>query len=103
MHLSGAHGSQQPDAARVEAAVAHGLYGFLDYLSQQIIYDTAETAYLERWASIFGINRKAAAKATGRMPDDLVQTPIPAPAQALWDAFVALAGTRGGGMGAAAG
>ena len=51
--------------ARVVAAITHGLYGFIEYLADQIIYDTAEAAYLERWASIFGINRIAAAAASG--------------------------------------
>lgn len=51
--------------ARVLAGVAHGLYGFIDWLSQQLIYDTAEVEFLERWCSIWGISRKPAAAATG--------------------------------------
>lgn len=51
--------------ARVLAGAAHGLYGYLDWLSRQVIYDTADDEYLERWASIWGINRKPASKATG--------------------------------------
>lgn len=51
--------------ARVMGGVAHGLYGFIDWLSNQVIYDTAEAEYLERWASIWGIARKPAAAATG--------------------------------------
>ncbi|PHM20928.1 MAG: baseplate J protein [Curvibacter sp. PD_MW3] len=51
--------------ARVIGAVTHGLYGFIDWLSNQLIYDTAEREYLERWASIWGITREAAAAATG--------------------------------------
>ncbi len=51
--------------ARVMGGVAHGLYGFIDWLSDQLIYDTAEVEYLERWCSIWGIARKAAASATG--------------------------------------
>lgn len=51
--------------ARVMGGVAHGLYGFIDWLSGQLIYDTAEVEYLERWCSIWGISRKAAAAATG--------------------------------------
>lgn len=47
------------------AGAAHGLYGYLDWLASQLIYDTAETAMLERWASIWGITRKAATAATG--------------------------------------
>ena len=47
------------------AGIAHGLYGYLDWLSSQLIYDTAETFMLERWASIWGISRLAATQATG--------------------------------------
>jgi len=51
--------------ARVMGGVAHGLYGFIEWLSDQIIYDTAELEFLERWCSIWGVSRKAAAVATG--------------------------------------
>lgn len=51
--------------ARVMGGVAHGLYGYIDWLSTQLLYDTAEAEYLERWCSIWGITRKAAAEATG--------------------------------------
>jgi uncharacterized phage protein gp47/JayE len=51
--------------ARVLGGVAHGLYGFIEWLSSQIIYDTATVEYLERWASIWGVARKPAAAATG--------------------------------------
>ena len=51
--------------ARVMGGVAHGLYGFIEWLSKQVIYDTAEAEYLERWCSIWGINRKVAAPAAG--------------------------------------
>lgn len=51
--------------ARVMGGVAHGLYGFIEWLADQVIYDTAELEYLERWCSIWGITRKVAAAATG--------------------------------------
>lgn len=51
--------------ARVVAGVTHGLYGFIDWLSRQVIYDTAEAEILDRWASIWGVMRKPAAAATG--------------------------------------
>lgn len=51
--------------ARVLAGLAHGLYGYVDYLANQIIYDTAEAEFLARWASIWGVTRKPAAAATG--------------------------------------
>lgn len=43
--------------SRLMAGVAHGLYGYLDYLAKQMIYDTAEGWFLERWASIWKITR----------------------------------------------
>lgn len=51
--------------ARVLAGISHGLYGFIEWLANQIIFDTAEREFLERWCSIWGIYRKSAAKATG--------------------------------------
>lgn len=50
---------------RVMAGSAHGLYGYLDFISRQIIPDTASGEYLEHWAHIWGISRSAGAKATG--------------------------------------
>ena len=51
--------------ARVLAGVAHGLYGFIEWISRQIIIDTAEAEFLERWAAIWGVQRLAATSATG--------------------------------------
>lgn len=51
--------------ARVVAGVTHGLYGYLDWISKQVIPDTAESENLDRWASIWKIPRKAAEVATG--------------------------------------
>lgn len=52
--------------ARVVAGVTHGLYGFLEWISRQFIYDTAEAEILDRWASIWlTVPRKPAASATG--------------------------------------
>lgn len=51
--------------ARAHAAAAHGLYGYLDWLAQQIMPDTAELEHLDRWAGIWGVARRAAAAATG--------------------------------------
>lgn len=50
---------------RVMGGVAHGLYGFIEWLSNQVIYDTAEVEYLERWCSIWGVARKSSVSATG--------------------------------------
>jgi len=51
--------------ATMHAGVTHGLYGYLDYLSAQLMPDTAEVEYLDRWAGIWKIARTPAAKATG--------------------------------------
>lgn len=53
--------------ARALSGLSHGLYGYLDWLSRQLIYDTADTDYLDRWASIWGITRKAATTAGGNI------------------------------------
>ncbi len=53
--------------ARVEAGVAHGLYGYLDWLARQIMPDSAESEILDRWASWWGIVRKAASPAFGEV------------------------------------
>lgn len=51
--------------SRVMAGGVHGLYGFIDWLADQVIPDTAESECLERWGSVWGVNRKAASSATG--------------------------------------
>lgn len=51
--------------ARMHAGVAHGLYGYLDRLAKQVLPDTSEGAFLERWASLFGITRIQAVQSTG--------------------------------------
>lgn len=50
--------------ARVHAGAMHLLYGFADFISRQIMPDTAEAEYLERWAAIWGITRIAATYTT---------------------------------------
>ena len=51
--------------ARMQGGVAHGLYGYLDWQALQLMPDTAEAEHLARWASIWGVSRKPATKATG--------------------------------------
>lgn len=52
--------------ARVLAALAHGLYGYLAFIAKQVIYDTAEGDFLKRWASIWlEVPLKPAEYATG--------------------------------------
>jgi uncharacterized phage protein gp47/JayE len=45
--------------------MVHGLHGHLEYLSQQILPDTADAEHLDRWATIWGLARLAAVPATG--------------------------------------
>jgi len=53
--------------ARAQAATAHGLHGHIDYLAKQIIIDTAESEYLDRWASVWNVTRKVATAAQGNV------------------------------------
>jgi len=51
--------------ARALAGAAHELYGNIEWLSRQLIYDTADSDLLVRWASIWGVPRKDASFAGG--------------------------------------
>jgi uncharacterized phage protein gp47/JayE len=50
---------------RVLAGASHEIHGYLDWISLQIIYDTADDDLLVRWASIWKVERKAAQFASG--------------------------------------
>ena len=51
--------------SRSLAMAIHELYGYLDYISRQILVSTADTENLERHASEWGILRKSASPASG--------------------------------------
>ncbi len=51
--------------ARVIAGAVHLVYGYIDFCMKQIIVDTASSEYLERWALVWGLQRKSASKAEG--------------------------------------
>ncbi len=51
-------------AAAVGAAI-EGLYQHQQWLARQILPDTAEAEYLDRWSSIFGLTRRPASVASG--------------------------------------
>lgn len=51
--------------ARVLAGASHALHGHLDWIARQVIYDTADAEIMERWAGLFGIDRKPASFANG--------------------------------------
>lgn len=64
--------------SRSEAGAVHMLYGFLEWAAKQAIIDTAEKEYLERWAAIWKVFRKAADYSTGAVlltgvPGSIVQ------------------------------
>lgn len=50
--------------ARTHAGAAAGLYGYLSFIEQQLLPDTAEGEYLARHAGIWGVRRKPAIAAT---------------------------------------
>lgn len=65
--------------ARSEAGAVHMLYGFLEWAAKQAIIDTAEKEYLERWAAIWKVFRKAADYSTGAVQlIGSVGLPVPA-------------------------
>jgi uncharacterized phage protein gp47/JayE len=51
--------------SEVEAGSAHLLYGRLEWSFKQLFPDTAESEFLDRWASIWGVQRIPASGATG--------------------------------------
>lgn len=53
--------------ARVLAGAVHMLHGHLDFISKQVIVDTAESDFLDRWANVWGISRKPATFAVGNV------------------------------------
>jgi len=50
---------------RMLSGASHLLHGHIDWVSRQIIPDTAESEYLNRWANIWGIFRLGGAQSTG--------------------------------------
>jgi uncharacterized phage protein gp47/JayE len=51
--------------AEAFAAMVHHQYGYLDFVQRQVIPDTAEGEYLDRWCRIVGLARKPATAAGG--------------------------------------
>jgi uncharacterized phage protein gp47/JayE len=51
--------------ARVLAGAGNELYGYLDWLAANVIYDTADDDMLQRWAAIWGITPVAASFSIG--------------------------------------
>jgi uncharacterized phage protein gp47/JayE len=51
----------------VQAALASGHYGYLDWIARQIVPFTATDEYLEGWAALKGVTRKAATPGSGQV------------------------------------
>lgn len=51
--------------ARMHAGAMHSLYGYLQWLAEQLMVDTAETVFLDRYAGIWGVLRVPASFAQG--------------------------------------
>jgi len=51
--------------ANAVAAAIEGIYQHQQWIARQILPDTADGDYLERWASLYGLTRKAASFADG--------------------------------------
>lgn len=72
--------------ARMVAGISHGLHGYLEWLERMLIWDTATGEYLERWASIFGVERIPGVRATGQVGvTGTIGTLIPAGTQWVRD------------------
>ena len=67
--LPGADGLLRRSALRVlawvQAGLAHLHYGFLDWISRMAVPFTAEAEFLEAWAALKGVTRKAPSATTG--------------------------------------
>ncbi len=65
--------------ADVLAAMTHLQYGYLEWMVEAVLMpDSAEAAYLERWASIWGLSRLGATTAAGNVTFSGTNgTPIP--------------------------
>jgi uncharacterized phage protein gp47/JayE len=50
---------------RMHAGAVHGVYGYLEWLARQLMVDTAETVFLDRYAGIWGVLRVPASFAAG--------------------------------------
>lgn len=67
----------------VWAGACHLLYGFLQWAFKQCFMDVCEAEFLERWARIWGVTRKAGAYATGSVRVQGLKGSV-IPAGTLW-------------------
>lgn len=74
------------DLAVFEAVIAgasHALYNAINYGRKQLFIDSCDENYLERIAGIFGIYRKSATKATGRVQFNYASSAVDVPVGTL--------------------
>ena len=50
-----------------EAGAVHGLYGYQQWIANQIMMDTCDADVLARWGGILGVPQKAASRASGNV------------------------------------
>lgn len=67
------------------AGALHELYGYLAWIAEQAIPDTAEAEYVERWAGMWGLARTAAISARGSIAVTGTAAAI-VPAGTVWQA-----------------
>lgn len=94
-----ATGSDSDFAIRANAVAAalEGLYQHQQWIVRQMLPDTADSDYLERWSSLYGINRKPAVAASGTiMFTAAVVSQIPIGAEAKTPDGVAFVTTASG-------
>ena len=65
---------------RVLAGASHEIHAHIDWLQKQLFFDTAETDFLDRWASVFGIYRTPATTAGGTIQLSYAADPVDVPA-----------------------
>ncbi len=68
-HLPGANARAEESLlntlSEANAGAFHGLYGYVEYLANQLLPDTADLEWLARWAIMLEVPRQAATKARG--------------------------------------
>ena len=69
--------------SRVLAGASHGLHGHIEWLAKQLFVDTADSDFLDRWASIYAIQRKKATKASGSVAITFASEIVPIPVGSL--------------------
>ena len=64
---------------RVLAGASHEIHAHIDWLQKQLFFQTAETDFLDRWASVFGIYRTPATSAAGTAQLTFSADPVDVP------------------------